>query len=88
MIARIGYFEGFDLTTRDWVLAALRGAAGLRAGYHLVDDATGDGMSITIWDDEESARAGHELVGAARPATGDGGPPPSRVQMLRIVRST
>jgi hypothetical protein len=88
MIARVGYFDGFDLRTRDWVLVALNGAEGFRGGYHLVDEATGDGMSISFWDDETSAAAGEQLVAAASPPGGDGGPGPSRVQLLQVVRAT
>jgi hypothetical protein len=69
------------------VLEALEGAEGFRGGYHLVDDASGDGMSISFWDDEACAAAGEQLVAAARPPGGDGGPGPSRVQLLKVLRS-
>jgi hypothetical protein len=32
MIARVGYFNGFDLTGRGWVLEALEGAQGFHGG--------------------------------------------------------
>ena len=36
--------------------STLRGK-GLHAGYLIVDPETGDGLSITLWDDEEAMRA-------------------------------
>jgi hypothetical protein len=88
MIARVGYFNGFDLTGRDWVLEALEGAQGFHGGYHVLDEARSDSISISFWDDEASALAGQQIVGAASKAGGHTGPGPDRVQMLRVLRST
>ena len=58
MIARVGYFEDFDLSDRDYVLDALGGVQGYRQGFHLYDQDSGQSLSITLWDDEASMVAG------------------------------
>ena len=88
MIARVGYFDGFDLTGRDWVLDALQGSAGFHGGCHLLDEVTGNSMSISFWDDEACALAGQIIVAAASKSGDHTGPGPSRVQMLKVVRRT
>ena len=47
MIARIEYFDDFDLTGRDWVLDALADAEGLHGAYHLYDETAGGSISIS-----------------------------------------
>jgi hypothetical protein len=39
VIARIAYFDDFDLTGRDWVLEAIADAEGFHGAYHLYDEA-------------------------------------------------
>ncbi len=87
MIARVGYFAGFDLTDREYVLEAIRLVPGFRGVYHLADDTTGDALSVSLWESEESARAGEQAVGGPRRAGRHGGPGPVRTQMFRVVRS-
>ena len=37
---------------RQWVIDAAKSVAGVRDAYHLVDPATGNGLSIAFFDDE------------------------------------
>jgi len=37
---------------RRWVIDAAKSIAGARDAYHLVDPATGNGLSIAFFDDE------------------------------------
>ena len=87
MIARIGYFDSTDLTDRTWVPDALNGQPGLRSWFHLVDDESGQHISLTIWDDLDAATTGEAAVAAAARNVNFTGPGPDRVQRLRIVRT-
>jgi heme-degrading monooxygenase HmoA len=87
VIARVGYFADFDLTDRQYVLEAIRLVPGFRGVYHLADETTGDALSVSLWESEESARAGEQAVGEARRAGGHGGPGPVRTQTFQVVRS-
>lgn len=42
---------------RDWVVEAAASVPGVRATYHLLDPATGNGLSIAVFDDDEAAAA-------------------------------
>jgi hypothetical protein len=42
---------------REEVVPSIRGAAGLRTAYWVVDREAGKRLSITIWDDAEAAGA-------------------------------
>jgi heme-degrading monooxygenase HmoA len=86
MIARIAYFDAFDLAGRDWVLDALEGADGFHGAYHLRDEATGGSISISFWNDEASAASGNGRVAAASQAGGHTGPGPDRVAFLQVLR--
>jgi heme-degrading monooxygenase HmoA len=86
VIARIAYFDDFDLTGRDWVLDALADAEGFHGAYHLYDETTGGSISISFWDDVASQAAGQQRVAAASRAGGHAGPGPSRVTLLRVLR--
>ena len=52
MIARIAVWEPMPDDDRQWVLDAAKAVPGVRGGYHLVDPATGNGLSIAFFDDD------------------------------------
>jgi heme-degrading monooxygenase HmoA len=87
MIIRLGHFGPVDLSDRTWVPDALTDCPGFRGWYHVVDDATGDELSLTMWDDEAAAAAGEAAVAAAGRAVEFSGPGPVRVQRLRVASS-
>ncbi|MEV7076171.1 hypothetical protein [Streptomyces sp. NPDC093990] len=47
---------------RDWVLDAAAGVPGVKGGYHLVDPATGNGLSIAFFEDEAAAQAARKAI--------------------------
>jgi hypothetical protein len=86
LIARLGYFEKFDMTDREYVLEAIKDKRGFQGVYHLVDHKTGRALSISFFDSDEDADAAQQAVGAAREAGGHGGPGPDRVERWDVVR--
>ena len=63
MIARVAVWEPMPADDRDWVLEAAATVPGVRGAYHLIDPATGTGLSIAFFDDEAAARAAREAIG-------------------------
>ncbi|WP_280641180.1 hypothetical protein [Streptomyces afghaniensis] len=47
---------------RDWVLDAAATVPGVHGAYHLVDPATGNGLSIAFFEDEAAAHAVREAI--------------------------
>lgn len=88
MIARVGYFEDFDLSDRDYVLDTLGGVQGYRQGFHLHDQDSGQSLSITLWDDEASVVAGGEAIAEATRSGNHAGPGPTKVQTFAVIRQT
>jgi hypothetical protein len=86
LIARIGYFEDFDMTDREYVLEAIKDKPGFQGVYHLMHPESGRALSISFFDTDEDAQAAQQAVGAAREAGGHGGPSPDRVEKWDVVR--
>lgn len=86
MIARIGYFEDFDMANREYVVEAIRDRPGFQGVYHLVDPESGRALSISFFDGDEDAQAAQRAVGQAREAAGHGGPSPVRVEKWDVIR--
>jgi hypothetical protein len=51
MIARIAVWEPMPEDERQWVLEAAKSVPGVLDAYHLVDPATGNGLSIAFFED-------------------------------------
>ncbi len=51
MIARIAVWEPMPDDDRQWVIDAAKAVPGVRDAYHLVDPATGNGLSIAFFED-------------------------------------
>jgi hypothetical protein len=62
MIARVAVWEPMPNDDRDWLIDATRDVPGVRAAYHLVDPATGNGLSVAIFDDEDAMKATREAI--------------------------
>jgi heme-degrading monooxygenase HmoA len=86
LIARIGHFDAFDMTDREYVLEAIKDLPGFRGVYHLVDPESGRALSISFFDSDEDAQAAQQAVGSAREAGAHGGPSPNRVDKWQVVR--
>jgi hypothetical protein len=51
MIARIAVWEPMPNDDRQWVIDAAKSVPGVHDAYHLVDPATGNGLSIAFFED-------------------------------------
>jgi heme-degrading monooxygenase HmoA len=60
--------QGIDSFNSE-VLPAVKGVAGYKAAFLLVDRETGKGMGISLWETQDALRRGGEAVDAARAAT-------------------
>src|SRR3954447_18186662 len=58
MFARIAVWEPMPEDDRRWVIDAAKSIAGVRDAYHLVDPATGNGMSIASFNHEVDVSEG------------------------------
>lgn len=52
MIARVAVWEPMPDDDRQWVLDAAKTVSGVLDAYHLVDPATGNGLSVAFFDDD------------------------------------
>lgn len=62
MIARVAVWEPMPGDDRDWVLDAAAGVPGVHGAYHLVDPATGNGLSVAFFEDEAAAAAARRAI--------------------------
>ncbi|WP_326722097.1 hypothetical protein OHT59_24430 [Streptomyces sp. NBC_00243] len=62
MIARVAVWEPMPTDDRDWVLEAAATVPGVHGAYHLIDPATGNGLSIAFFEDEAAAQAAREAI--------------------------
>ena len=52
MIARVAVWKPMPVDDRQWVIDAAKTVPGVLDAYHLVDPATGDGLSIAFFEDD------------------------------------
>jgi hypothetical protein len=91
MFARVAVWEPMPDDDRQWVIDAAKSVEGVRDAYHLVDPATGNGLSIAFFDDEvdvsevKAAIAGKaaEIGWHARPH-----PAPKSETIYRVIRKS
>ncbi|MFJ5774671.1 hypothetical protein [Streptomyces sp. NPDC093094] len=62
MIARVAVWEPMPTDDRDWVLKATASVPGVHGAYHLLDPATGNGLSIAFFEDEAAAQAARAAI--------------------------
>ncbi|MEU9057189.1 hypothetical protein AB0D37_43720 [Streptomyces sp. NPDC048384] len=62
MIARVAVWEPMPADDRGWVLDAAAAVPGVHGAYHLVDPATGNGLSVAFFEDEAAAQAAHKAI--------------------------
>ena len=67
MIARVAVWEPMPDDDRQWVIDAAKMVPGVLGGYHLVDPATGNGLSIAFFEDTVDVAAVKAAIGK-RPA--------------------
>ncbi|MFB7359900.1 hypothetical protein [Streptomyces gardneri] len=89
MIARVAVWEPMPADDRDWVLDAAAAVSGVHGAYHLVDPATGNGLSIAFFEDEAAAQAAREAIEKRAEEIGwNSAPHPAPVshQIYQVVR--
>ncbi len=52
MFARIAVWEPMPDDDRQWVIDAMKAVPGVLGAYHLVDPATGNGLSVGFFEDD------------------------------------
>ena len=52
MIARVAVWEPMPDDERQWVIDAAKAVPGVLKAYHLLDPATGNGLSIAFFEDD------------------------------------
>jgi hypothetical protein len=52
MIARVAVWEPMPDDDRQWVIDAAKTVPGVLSAFHLRDPATGNGLSIALFDDD------------------------------------
>ena len=57
MRARVATWEPMPTDDRQWVLDAAKSVPGVVAAYHLIDAESGNGLSITIVEDDADGAA-------------------------------
>lgn len=61
---------------------------GFEVAYHLVDEESGESISISVFDSETAARSAEEQVGAARLRLDKEASAPDSVHVWRVVDQT
>jgi hypothetical protein len=90
VIVRIAKFQAgrddLGLDRSEWVIEALRGVPGVTALYHcLAED--GSAVSVTVFDDPESAEAAMAKIEEARERLGIEVAPADNAVMYEVVGS-
>ena len=72
-----------DERRTDLLRQLVRAQPGFLAGYHLKEEASGQLMSITVWETDEAMEAGEQAV-ARRPVEDQRGIRPDRVERWAV----
>ena len=71
MFARVAVWEPMPDDERQWVIDAMKTVPGVLSAYHLVDPATGNGLSVGFFDDDVDGE-GVKARSRTRPSRSDG----------------
>jgi hypothetical protein len=52
VIARVAVWKPMPVDDRQWVIDAAKTVPGVLDAYHLIDPATGNGLSIAFFEDD------------------------------------
>jgi hypothetical protein len=52
VIARVAVWKPMPVDDRQWVIDAAKAVPGVLDAYHLIDPATGNGLSIAFFEDD------------------------------------
>lgn len=89
MFARIAVWEPMPDDDRQWVIDAAKTVPGVLDAYHLVDPATGHGLSIAFFEDDVEVAKVKAAIGRKAEEIGwnDGQrPAPKSETIYRVLR--
>jgi hypothetical protein len=89
MFARVAVWSPMPQDDRQWVLEAAKSVPGVLDAYHLVDESTGDGLSIAIFEDGVDVAAVKAVIAAKAEEIGwndEPRPAPQSETIYRVVR--
>ncbi len=90
MIARVAVWEPMPGDDRQWVIDAAKAVPGVLNAYHLVDPATGNGLSIAFFEDDTDTaevKAAIALRAEEIGWTNVPRPAPKSETIYRVIRS-
>jgi hypothetical protein len=90
MIARIAVWEPMPDDDRQWVIDAAKTVPGVLDAYHLIDPATGNGLSIAFFEDGTDPAAVKAAIAQRAEAIGWNAvprPTPRSETIYRVIRS-
>jgi len=91
MFARVAVWEPMPTDDRQWVLDAAKTVTGVRNAYHLIDPATGNGLSIALFDDDVDVAAVRNAITRRAEEIGwhdQPRPAPTSETIYRVLRSS
>jgi hypothetical protein len=89
MFARIAVWEPMPEDERQWVIDAAKTVPGVLDAYHLVDPATGKGLSIAFFEDDVDVAEVKAAIAAKAQEIGwhdEPRPAPTSETIYRVVR--
>jgi hypothetical protein len=90
MFARVAVWEPMPDDDRQWVIDAAKTVPGVLNAYHLVDPATGNGLSVAFFDDDTDMAAVRAAIEARAAEIGwndTARPAPKSETIYRVIRS-
>lgn len=89
VIARIAVWEPMPTDDRDALAVAVSRVPGVVAGFHLIDPLTGNGLSISVFEDEQAMAATRAAIEGVARELGwheQVRPAPTSVTMYEVMR--
>jgi hypothetical protein len=90
VIARIAVWEPMPDDDRQWVIDAAKSVPGVLNAYHVVDPATGNGLSIAFFEDDTDPAEVKAAIGRRAEEIGWHNAPhpaPKSETIYRVIRS-
>ena len=91
VFARVAVWEPMPTDDRQWVLDAAKAVPGVLNAYHLVDPATGNGLSVAFFEDDVDVAAVRDAITSRAEAIGwhdQPRPSPASETIYRVLRSS
>jgi len=91
MIARVAVWEPMPTDDRQWVIDAAKAVPGVLNAYHLVDPKTGNGLSVSFFDDDVDVASVRDAIAQRAEEIGwhnQPRPAPKAETIYRVIRSS